>query len=417
MNVECVKSTTVADFRVDGGVALSQIPGAMAKPDISIDQFIAGSLAEGAISWPGRWSTPKANSAFVERSIDHGVAGMLFELAVNSDWPARVIDGLRDQALAQTMWEVRHRQVVGRLLTGLAQVDVTPMLLKGTAAAYDLYETPAMRARIDTDILVDIGDLAAARLVLARNGFNRGSQERDDNDEFSLQETWYFTTEDGVNNCHTIDLHWHVMNSMALRQTLDYADSVRSARPLPRLHPHAIGMDLPRALIHVCLHRAIQDPRPYHIEGRRFFAGDRLIWANDIHLIAGALDGDGWERFGAIVAEKRLSSVCVDGLEFARKSLGTIVPKSVLDDLSLRRPDSRESRYLMNSSQLTRAFQDVLAVKGLSAKAGYVLDRLLVRKDFLRSKYPNMDKSSIAVLYLKRLAHLLHRRANRSDVL
>ena len=93
----------------------------MANANLEIDQFLARALAEKTCaSWPETWRGGTAESAVVERSLYHGIAGLLIEYQP-VDWPGHVVERLRDQALAQAMWEIRHKVVINQLLTELAR--------------------------------------------------------------------------------------------------------------------------------------------------------------------------------------------------------------------------------------------------------------------------------------------------------
>lgn len=243
----------------------------MAKRGVEIDQFLAKSLAEGnCASWPDTWHDAAAGSALVERALYHGIAGLLIEYRPIG-WPADVVKRLRDQALAQAMWEIRHKIVVSQLLAELAREQITAIILKGTAFAYDLYKTPATRARADTDILVERGDLMRTRQTLAGIGFHIGQDCIGQSDDLRLQETWHFTSTDGT--CHDIDLHWQAMNSMALKNALSFADCAANARPLPRLNDAALTMERKTALIHACMHRAGHLTSPYFVDGVTYYGG------------------------------------------------------------------------------------------------------------------------------------------------
>ena len=107
----------------------------MAKQYVEIDQFLAMALAEkNCALWPETWQSAAAGSALVERALYHGIAGLLIEYRPLG-WPHEVVERLRDQALAQAMWEMRHKIVVSQLLTELARERITAIILKGTAFA------------------------------------------------------------------------------------------------------------------------------------------------------------------------------------------------------------------------------------------------------------------------------------------
>jgi hypothetical protein len=121
--------------------------------------------------WPGT-DDPTLVDAFLERSEYHGVQALLYErLHDASDWPPALLDALHRQAIAGTMWELRHQQVVAEMLAELARVGIEPVLFKGTALAYSLYPGPALRTRGDTDLIVPFHERTRAMDALGCAGF------------------------------------------------------------------------------------------------------------------------------------------------------------------------------------------------------------------------------------------------------
>lgn len=379
----------------------------MATQIIKTDQFLAKALVEGGGLWPEDWQNASAQSALVERALYHGIAGLLIERSP-AGWPSAVVERLRDQAVAQAVWEIRHKMVICQLLTELASKGVTSILLKGTATAYDLYEKPETRTRGDTDILVERVELQQTRQILADTGFRLAQDGTGSPDNFRLQETWTIKSPDGSG--HYVDLHWQVMNSMALGQSLSVADCMSSRRPLPRLNEHAYSMDRKTTLIHTCMHRACHLSSPYFMNGVTYYGGDRLIWANDIHLLADALSASEWNELCADSIGTGVAAVCLDGLRFAQDRLATTIPADVLERLTAAGARSKASTYLLRSGQAARAFQDLSAVDGLSNKARYLIQRTLPPAGFLRARYPGLKKHPLALLYIRRVVDLLRKR-------
>ena len=86
-------------------------------------------------------------SVCVTRALYHGIAALLVERAdelMDVRWPRGVIAALRQQAVAQAMWELRHRIVLTQLVRALRRSGITPLILKGTAVAYDSVPQPGM---------------------------------------------------------------------------------------------------------------------------------------------------------------------------------------------------------------------------------------------------------------------------------
>src|SRR6185436_811387 len=67
--------------------------------------------------------------------------------------------------------ELVRAHEITHVLDALAARRVFPILMKGAALAYSLYPSPAMRPRVDTDLLIPREDIAAARDVLLRRGY------------------------------------------------------------------------------------------------------------------------------------------------------------------------------------------------------------------------------------------------------
>ncbi len=384
---------------------------AMANLSDSIDRFFSRTLGNCCTAWPDHWNHASTWAAVVDRALYHGIAGLLIE-GRPIGWPKEVFERLHQQAIAQEMWEVRHRQMLTRLLAELRQNGIKSLILKGTALAYDLYAKPATRARGDTDLLVKREELEQTRLALAKCGFCLAPPCAGRSDDLELQEIWNFASGDGTN--HVIDLHWQAMNSMALRQTLVFADCAANKRVLPLLDDNAFTMDRATMLIHASMHRATHITSPYMVDGVTYYGGDRLIWAYDIHLLAGALSQAEWSAFCETAIRMELAPVCLDGLKFAMSHFDTVVSSGVMERLG-QAPASASgpSIYLLELGQAGRALQDLKAVKGLRNKVRFLAQRTLPPANFLRGKYPSMQNFPLAALYVRRIIDLLRSRPDR----
>lgn len=370
---------------------------------------MASALRGDESRWPQNWIGAAAD-AFLEAALYHGVAALLVEKATILDsWPEPLMKALKGQARAQAMWELRHRQVLSELLAELARAGVRAILMKGTAIAYALYANPASRSRADSDLLIAPDDRPPSRSVLESLGYRRSRATAPLPDEFALQEEWRLHCGDGSE--HSIDLHWQVLNAPALHDVLNVAECAGNAVALPRLAPDALAMDRVRTLIHTCAHRALHLTAPYFAGGKAHFGADRLIWTNDIHLLAESLDQCEWSSFRALVADKDVAEVCRAGLQVAQVSLGTRLPREILGGLEGSSRKTSASAYLSYKRALPRAWLDLRAVPGFGSKLGYLRSRLLPTSGFLRSKYPQMAGMPLPVLVVRRMASLLRRRS------
>ena len=377
------------------------------------EQWLAAALDGQVVRWPDPSERPDVIEAIGDAALYHGVAGLLADRPeVLRDWPGPLVDRLTHQARAQAMWELRHREVLTKLLAALQDHGIPSLLMKGTAVAYDLYANPAARSRGDSDLLVAADDLGKCQSVLAELGFEPGTGDGLA-EEFANQQPWIHTAADG--STHAIDLHWHVMNAHSLRDMLPVGECLAQSRPLPRLSPEARTMDRVRLLLHTCLHRAMHRNAPYFVGRATYFGSDRLIWTYDVHLLSEALDRDQWSLFCKLAEEKGVAGVCLDGLQKAKASLGTRIPDDVLGNLEASSARDRKISHFVPTRALARAWQDVRAVAGVASKIRYAGARMVPRAAFLRAKYPDMANYPLPLLYLRRMLAMARRAGGSSN--
>ena len=375
-------------------------------PHTEIDGLLATVMRGAVVEWPARLDPALG----VERILYHGIAGLIVEQArAAAHWPAALIEPVRAQAIAQAMWEIRHKARLAELLAAFAGAGMTALLLKGSALAYDLYAAPAARARGDSDVLVAADVLAGARCILGQLGFAR-DPEPAVADDLALQEAW--SAPDGT-NWHHIDLHWQLLNAPALAEVLPFDQCADGGMALPRLGPGALAMGHVATLLHTCIHRAMHITAPYFVDGRTYYGGDRLIWANDIHLLAASLSDAEWDIFAAAAVEQGVAEVALNGLDMASTALGTQVPEHVRSQLGEARGEEA-SAYLLSAGQARRSWSDLRAIPGVRRKLAFAAARLVPPASFMRSKYPDMGDRPLVALYARRMINLLRRRPAQS---
>lgn len=378
----------------------------MTGEENTIDDVLSAAMRGDAADWPTGWVDREP--AVIDRIAYHGISGLLNEQRRQlRDWPLAVSDYLRDQGIALAMWELRHKALLGDLLGAMANVGVRALLLKGTALAYDLYPLPSTRARGDSDVLVAREDLAAARSVLNGLGYRLQPLEEGIADDLALQEVWSLRCAAGTT--HHIDLHWQLINAPALAGLLDFATCSADPLVLPRLGPTALAMNRPLTLLHSCIHRAMHLTSPYIVGGVTYYGGDRLIWARDIDLLAGALSDVEWSALTDQAIAQGVAAVCGNGLDLARRTMGTSVP-----DVVTRRfanvCGERASTYLLGAGQARRTWLDFRAIAGSRRKLAYIAARALPSARFMRGKYPQLADRPLALLHLRRMIDLIRPR-------
>lgn len=367
----------------------------------AVDAWLAAALRGELSPWPADWDGAVAREVAV-RAQYHGICGLLMARPHGlGDWPDALSAPIREQAIAASMWELRHRALLAELLDRFAEAGVTAVLLKGSALAYSLYPNPATRERGDSDVLIAPGDRERARATLEALGFvcldGDGMPP-----EFRFQEEWRREVDEGTS--HLIDLHVQPLNSAALAERLTVADAMAGARPGPRLSPSARMPSLAFLLVHSCLHRAGHRTAPYFLADKAYFGGDRLIWLVDIDHIVRAMNRDDWRQAATLALAAGEIDVCVEGLTEARAMLGTPIPRDWLRGVA-EGASGRASYY--DRGALRRAWDDLGAAGGLGERWRYLRGRLFPDQTFMRAKYQRQAGQPLALLYLRRIAGLL----------
>ena len=177
--------------------------------------------------WPDE-ANPELIDVFLQRSEYHGVQALLYErLHGLPGWPQTLLAALHRQAIAGTMWELRHQQVIAEILVALAGIGIHPVLFKGTALAYSLYDSPALRTRGDTDLIIPLHERERVLDVLASLGFARVLEL---GELMSYQAC--LTREAPGGGEHTLDLHWKINNSELLSRLFHYDELRQGSRAI-----------------------------------------------------------------------------------------------------------------------------------------------------------------------------------------
>lgn len=364
--------------------------------DIETERFVLA-----AVNQPTPWDATRDADAVWSRILFHGVAAQI-ALTAGDDWPDAIRAALRQQALAQTMWDMRHAVLMRTLCNHLAEQGVRAAFLKGTALAYSVYDQPALRSRGDSDIVVAPADLPKAREALIAAGFVPLVADKGD-DEY--QEDW--TWSQGNGQTHNLDLHWASFNSPVLARTLPAQRLLDDAVPLPAIGPTAMRVSDPDALLHACLHRMHHAQSPYYIDGMTYYSEDRLIWLLDIDLLVRRLDPAGTASFVAMAQDSGTGNICAHCLQNAHDRLNTPLDPQLMTALRAI-PDGAAARILAQDSAGLRALENIRAAGGGMESVRFALRRIFPSRAFMQAKYAqDGTQPSLAVLYLRRIIRFL----------
>lgn len=295
--------------------------------------FVRELLSGGAPPWP-LVRNEKEIARFVAATAQHGVQPLLHHAAlqrsISDSWPRVVWDEFSRNVAAAVALEAVRRADLERVLEACIDGGVRPLLMKGVALGLTHYESPAMRPRTDTDLLIAIADFALVRGLMLDLGY--GTTWRPGRDLVFSQGS--FTRDESYGFRHSYDFHWRVTNLQILRNALLYEECAERAVPLPGLP--CGGLSDADALLLACIHRVAHHANT-----------NRLIWLVDIHRLAAQFTEKQWQEFWQLAAGKRVASICAQSVEVAQEFLGrlpgVVVPRREKREPSrvLLRPISR----------------------------------------------------------------------------
>lgn len=377
------------------------------------DAIIAAVLRGENPPWPR-----EANQAFIHsflrKSAYHGVQPLVHHHLLEAKghelgWPKSILEACKDSAFAQAMWEMRHKAILGRILERMAEVGVRPLLFKGAALGYRHYPAPFLRTRGDTDLLIPEDARERACEALESIGFECALGMRGD----LISYTAVYNLEDPSLGTHEIDLHWRISNSQVLSKLFSYDELTASVLPLPALSPLACAPSDMYALAIACMHRAGHKECPYFVDGAEYYGGNRLIWFYDMHLICKDWEENNFRDFLNFAERKGLASVCLDGLEQARKLFGSGIATERLKRGLPTAADEQVSIFL-EGSPLYQLYANVLAVDGARDKLRFLWQVFFPPEKYMRAVYGGVKPDWLLWLHVHRLISTIGKKLNRT---
>ena len=312
--------------------------------------------------------------------------------------PRQVRAELQFATARATAHELIRRRALEEILAGLAERNVATLLLKGTPLAYTLYPTAALRSRSDTDLLIRKEDFHAADETFVRLGYERANAVTG---EFVNSQLSYYQDDDyGV--AHSFDLHWRISNSYVFGETFGFEELWASSIAIPALGTDARGLGAEHALLLACMHRLTHRQAPYYVDGVAYYDSDRLIWLYDIHLLARAMTVNQWERVIEVAAEKGLQEICLDGLQAAADSLGSIVPADVMGRLSLRGSRRVKAVASFNVAPWRWELTGLCASRSWRAALKLLAEQLFPPGSYMSAKYRIANRKLLPFYYFRR---------------
>lgn len=362
------------------------------------------------------WIHQHLSSAWLDNPLSfsefHGIQPLLgwaLDVTPPADWPA-IWHQAPHRELSATLlqaWrrertrELFRRRELHQLLPALQHGGLRPLLLKGSALAYQVYPHPALRPRCDTDLLVAPGEQQNAIDALQQLGYQRATREPW-GERLCYQTSLYRQDEDSVT--HAVDLHWRISNRQALADTLDYSRLAARSQSLAALPGARIPCPI-HLLLHACLHRAAHLREQREIAGVLQNSGNRLLWLYDIHLLSTGLDADDWRRLLDEARARGLRALLADGLRHSQAWFATPVPKALLEILDA--PPREPAAAYLRASPLAHLLADFRA---LDWRGRRQLAREMLLPPAESLGWDSPGSAFVAFLYLRRIARGVCRR-------
>lgn len=259
-----------------------------------------------------------------------------------------------------------------RILGQFSQMGMPVLLLKGGALAHWLYADPFLRECSDIDVL-----LPSRKAVAEVEGlFVAAGYEYGYGQGMGAYEVCYRRVQDGRLSI-SFDVHWALNNASVFAQTFSFEELYESSMRIPGIGENARGLCSVHALLHACMHRAIN---------LYTGIGERLKWLYDIHLLSERLSPEEWGQFVALCRHRKLGSVCIAGLEAAGHWFGTGIPANVLGALvALPLNGGVDGHRVHEWFYMQR--MNLKALPSLQERVAWVVGRIFPSVEFLRELY------------------------------
>ncbi|HVC19608.1 MAG TPA: nucleotidyltransferase family protein [Vicinamibacterales bacterium] len=291
---------------------------------------------------------------------------------------------------AVVLEEVR-RPELERLLARLAAAGCPVLLFKGAALAYLVYPEPALRPRLDADLLVREADVPRVRRVLEEAGYAAPNEV---SGALVTRQCHYDRTDrHGIR--HALDIHWRPLNVPRFADVLGFDEIAASAVRVPALSPHALAPAPGHHLLIACLHRLAHHPD-----------ADDLLWLWDLHLLTVSLGEAGLRDFAALAAERRVLSIGLHELDAVHARF----PTTLVAALLARSPDARALaeregtlEYLNGGRRLVDALRrDLDAMRGWRERLALLRQHLFPSPEYVRRRYGRTGGAVLPLLYAYR---------------
>lgn len=275
--------------------------------------------------------------------------------------------------------EVHARELVFKNgLTDFCQLLNThqiPFLIwKGSALAYEYYQDPSLRPRIDSDILISPEDKNKVFSILQQKNYQQKTFHGD------LWGQVVFTCSTSAQE-HVFDVHWEVFAQQDLKELFSFSELWQERKKIPGLSAYTVS-DLAAVQLAVI-----------HWVGHHFMHPEEH-WLEDLRLLTAGRSPQWWDKLKHSCAQKKIAKIVHESL---RITLGTS-PWTTEEALNI--PANPLDRLLVARRTRWHDFlSDFYFLKG-KKRLVFLHHHLIPDPRHLRLKYKTRAHYPSAFLYL-----------------
>lgn len=352
------------------------------------------------------WPETNENNHSFEKILlqiagEHGVLTLCTFLLYNSpSWdtlPETFRHQLKQLVKNETAFELSRLNELRKIIEIFTAADIHPIILKGTALAYSIYDQPASRSRCNTDLLFPDKETAEdAWLLLEKKGYQRPQAVSGEmvSQQFMCYKIGVFGEK------HILDIHWQLSNRHFVANLFAFTELRQQAVAIPAIDPSAFTLCPVHALLHACIHR-ISHEQP-DIE-------NRLIWLYDIHLLSCSLSDKQWDTFLQKAIDKSICNICRTGLQQTQTRFATPVPENVFHHLKENEKDEHFTGD-MSKPRFRSEIMDFRAISSWKRRLQFLNENLFPTADYILRKYDSSHKWLLPFFYARRIIEGLIKR-------
>lgn len=329
------------------------------------------------VSWSNASSIQ--DSDFLDFTLQNGIQPLLYYCLRHSgsleNWPENIRTSLESEAKRQIAIDIFRQRNLQQVLQRLAAQNIFSLLLKGTPLSHLYYPDSSLRPRCDTDLLIKKEDLQKVDAILAECGYSRNNSVSGN----FIRHQFLFSKSGSESVGCDLDVHWKISNPTLFADILTFDELQSDSIGILSLSKHARTLSRVDSLLIACLHRVAHHSN-----------NERLIWLYDIHLLAKDLNENEFQEFCERATQKKIMTICWNGLLAARSWFNTNLPQhqsnfdSVEPSAQYLRAGLRNIDLLsLNLKQLSTWHKIQLLKENLFPPASYMLQRYKVSKRVL----------------------------------